>query len=401
MSPIPASLAPAPAAAAPAHGRATPRWHKPAAAALALAGVGLAWQGGATGLVGALAVAAAGWLAWRAAAGHADAGVAASTEAHDSHGRHGAEVMVAQVVPVWSRQMEVTRDVAADGLARILEAFAEMTGAVETLTRNLGQVSLSAEPGAVDGAVRRESPALDALTSASARAFAERDAVVAELQRCADGLKELQHLAKQARELARHTRLVAFNASIEANRTRSTSLSASGNNQDGGAQAIAGELRMLAGRMADTGERVDRVVAGLIGHVADTRRRSQIHDTSAEELRLEIDLRARDALAALLGAVGGALHGAADVEQAGATLRDQLDAAFVHFQFGDRVSQMLNIVASDMTNFSAWVAANPHATQTDAAEWLAALEASYTMDEQRSIHHGNVVVDHHSGVDFF
>lgn len=400
MSASSASLAPSRAVSAPPAGPAP--WRKAAAAALVLAGAGLTWLGGATGLVGALAVAAACGLLWRPApAGSADHG----PEQLESHGRHGAEVMVAQVVPVWSRQMEVTRDAASEGLNRILEAFSEMTGAVDTLTRNLGQISLSAEPGAVDGAVRRENPALDALTSASARAFAERDAVVAELQRCAEGLKELQQLAKQARELARHTRLVAFNASIEANRTRSAAgavgSAAGSGGAEAGAQAIAGELRMLASRLADTGERLDRVVAGLIGRIADSSRNAHIHDTTPDELRLEIDLRARDALAALLGAVGGSLHGAAEVEQAGSTLREQLDAAFVHFQFGDRISQMLNIVANDMTNFTAWVAANPRATQTDAAEWLAALAASYTMDEQRSTHHGNVVVEHNSGVDFF
>jgi len=47
------------------------------------------------------------------------------------------------------------------------------------------------------------------------------------------------------------------------------------------------------------------------------------------------------------------------------------------------------------------VAENPRATHSDAAEWLAALEASYTMDEQRSTHHGNVVVEKSAGVEFF
>ena len=36
-----------------------------------------------------------------------------------------------------------------------------------------------------------------------------------------------------------------------------------------------------------------------------------------------------------------------------------------------------------------------------AAEWLVALEASYTMEEQRSHHHGNVHVDVSTGVEFF
>ena len=88
-------------------------------------------------------------------------------------------------------------------------------------------------------------------------------------------------------------------------------------------------------------------------------------------------------------------------EQASAALATQFDNVFVHFQFGDRVSQMLSIISNDMLNFARWVADHPRATQSDAADWLAALDASYTMEEQRSHHHGNVHVQHNSGVEFF
>ena len=36
-----------------------------------------------------------------------------------------------------------------------------------------------------------------------------------------------------------------------------------------------------------------------------------------------------------------------------------------------------------------------------AARWLEALEAAYTMEEQRSGHHGNVHVQQSAGVEFF
>ena len=62
---------------------------------------------------------------------------------------------------------------------------------------------------------------------------------------------------------------------------------------------------------------------------------------------------------------------------------------------------MLAIVANDMNNFVTWVDANPLATQSDAAQWLQALEASYTMDEQRAHHHGNVHIERESEVEFF
>jgi len=374
---------------APDEGAAPGPWLRWAAAVAVGAGVLLAWVGGAAAPLGALLAAAGGTLyATRRAPT-----VAPAAETGPG-GRHGAEVMVSQVVPVWSRQMEVTRDAANEGLAQLLQTFSDMSGTLSQLTDNLASFSVTAQPGAVDDAVRAETPALQALTSASQRAFEQRDAAVAALAECRESLLQLQQLAKQSREIARHMRLVAFNASIEANR-------AGGGRNEGGSLAVAVELRTLAGRKAGIGEEVERGVLKLPAVVKTACRDGEIKDTAPEELRLEIDLRAREALVALLAALGASLQGSAQVHQAGASLRDQIDSVFMNFQFGDRVSQMMSIVANDMSNFARWVAANPMATQSDAAEWLATLEASYTMEEQRSHHHGNVHVERSAGVEFF
>jgi methyl-accepting chemotaxis protein len=323
--------------------------------------------------------------------------------------RQGAEVMVSQVVPVWSRQLETTRDAASDGLSGLLQTFSEIAESLNKLSGNLSSFNVSASPGSIDQAVNADNPGLQALTAASSRAFAERDAAVAELGRCVEGLSELQHLAKQSRELARHTRLVAFNASIESNRqtggassvTNSQAGAAPGSNQQGGSQAVATELRMLAGRIGETAEKIERVVNAMTGAVRKARRVGEVGDTSPEELRLEIDLSARRALDAMLGTLGTSMQSSGEVRQAAENLAAQLEATFMHFQFGDRISQMLSIVANDMSNFAQWVAANPRATQSDAADWLTALEASYTMEEQRSTHHGNVHVEQSAAVEFF
>lgn len=391
------------------------------AALLLLAGIALAWQGGWMSAFG-VAAAVLGALGWKAGqpvfgpARDSDAPSAGSTPsaptpsasaASTVGGRHGAEVMVSQVVPVWSRQMELTRDVSSEGLAGILNAFSEISGALSTLTDLLGAQSVTAEPGAVDAAVRHESVALDVLKASSARAFAERDTAVAELVRCTDGMLQLKQQAKLARELARHTRLVAFNASIEAQRVGAGSAPAgassgsAGAKAGGGQQAVAGEVRMLAARMAETAERIERLIAEMEGPLVKARRIAEIGDSTDEELRMEIDLSARAALQALLASLGTALQSSEAVQQATDTLRSQLEESFVHFQFGDRVSQMLSIVGNDMTNFVQWVAQHPRATQSDAAAWLQALEQSYTMEEQRSGHHGNVHVEQTAGVEFF
>ncbi len=390
----PSATLPDSAAASPGRPGAT-AWQRPLGAMLLLGSVVLAWPGGWAALLSVVMAGAGALLALRPTARPARvvAAAATATAATSISSRVGAEVMVSEVVPVWSRQLEVTRDVASEGLSNILQSFTQMTDALQTLTENLSSFQLSAAPGAVHEAVGREAEALNTLTAASQRAFDQRDEAMAELTRCADALGDLHQLAKQVREIARHMRLVAFNASIEANRHR-------GGGEDG-SQAVAVELRTLSTRMAETGERVERVVLALQGSIRKARQTGEVQDTTPEELRLEIDIQAREALRVLLGTVGAALQGSQSVQEASVSLREQLESVFMHFQFGDRVSQMMSIVANDMSNFAAWVAEHPQATHTDAAQWLAALEASYTMDEQRSSHHGNVHVDKSAGVEFF
>ena len=372
-----------------------------AAALLLLAcAVALAWHGGVAGAAGTLA---AGLLLPRLAQARSGSGSAQDDEPRISGGRVGAEVMVSQVVPVWSKQLDVTRDAASDGLGKLLESFSSMAGALDTLGRSLDSFTPQVDAGAMDDALTQQHSALAALLAPSQRAFAQRDAAVAQLIHCTDQLEALRQLGRQAREIGKHTRLVAFNASIEANRSSGSAdgASAGQTGRDSGAAAVANETRALADRMATVGEQIERTVVKLDRSLSPQRLRGEIDDTAPDELRLELDLRAREALAGLLGALGGALHSSGDVKAASQDLRVQVEALFTHFQFGDRLSQMLSVVATDMQNFARWVAANPYASQSDAADWLANLERSYTMDEQRSQHHGNVHIDRGSEIEFF
>lgn len=369
-----------------------------AAGGLLAASALLGWQGGGWGAGMALASALALPLLLRAPR------PVAGGEALDplldlprvSGGRVGAEVMVSQVVPVWGKQLDITREAASDGLGKLLESFSTMSGALAQLADQVEQSQVTLAPGAVDAAIDGDSPArtaLQGLLAASQRAFDQRNAAVAELVNCSNALQELRQFGRQARELGKHTRLVAFNASIEANRGSGGS--------GGGNQAVADETRMLASRIAEVGEQIERLVARLDRSLTPERLRGEIGDTTPEELQQELALAARTALTGLLGAMGGALRSSGDVKAAAQTLSQQLEETFVSFQFGDRLSQMLDIVARDMHNFAHWVGANPYATQSDAADWLAKLEASYTMEEQRSQHHGNVHIDRGSEIEFF
>lgn len=219
-------------------------WPVGAAVAVGLAGLGLAGANGLAGGGGALLAAGGVALAWWLSSRPVHPSAALPIVAFGSPAQ-GAELMVAQVVPVWQRQLDVTRDNAAEGLSQILVSFSEISGTVDALT----------------------------------------------------------------------TSLDTYNP----------------------AGTAAGE-------------------------------------TAASD----------------------------DLRQASAALRDQVEQALVGFQFGDRVNQMLSIVSQDMGSFAGWVAAHPGATAADAVAWLATLERSYTMDEQRSHHQqGNVHTERDAVVEFF
>ena len=365
---------------------------------IALAGVALAgcaalgWVGSPAGLAGAVAAAGLLPLLLRRP-GAPGTHALIDNPPRVSGGRVGAEVMVAQVVPVWGKQIDITRQAAATGLAQLLDSFSQRAGALGSLGDNLDHFRPGVDGGAIDGAPGSQAPALAALLAPSQRAFDQRDAVGAKLIRCANAIEELRQLGRQARDIGKPTRLVAFNASIEASRGTGGGMASS-------AQAIVAETRTLAARMAGVGDQIGSLAGRPDATLTGQRLRAEIDDISSDELRLELDLRAREALTSLLRSMGGGRHGAGAVKASSRALQAQLEETFVHLQFGDRLNQMLDIVGNDMQNFACWVAANPCATQTDAAEWLAQLETRCTMEEQRAQHHGNVHINRGSEVEF-
>jgi methyl-accepting chemotaxis protein len=304
----------------------------------------------------------------------------------------GYRLMINGVVPLWARQLDVTRKTADGGLAQILQSFSEMTISLDDLMNNLKSLGAVAAPGAVDAAIHESDPALQALCGPALRACELREAAVAELTTCGEEALQLEQLANLMKELGKHTRLVAFNASIEASR---------GGQTNAGFNAVASEMRALAGRMSQGGLELGRLASTQRHRLESAATKAITDATPADELRLQVQMRAREAMQMMMSNVGASLTSSSSLREASTAMRDQLDTAMVNFQFGDRVSQMLIILGSDMEKFVQWTANHPSATRDDVTDWLRRLEASYTMDEQRSEHHGNAHVDRGSEVEFF
>ncbi|WP_157270808.1 methyl-accepting chemotaxis protein [Azohydromonas aeria] len=353
------------------------------AATGAAAGCLLAAQGGwMLGLGLALACGSAGALAAPARAARDDRAAAECS---------GAALMAQQVVPVWERQLQSARQSAEDGLAGAMQGLAGITEGLAVVEQQATQLNLSATAGAADEVLGANAAALEALLAPMRRAFGQRDQALGLLGELREPMALLTQLSQQLQAVSAHTRLLSINASIEASRVA----------DDGGLRAVAEEVRAVAARIGDTGEHIGRHLGELEQAIQRTQHQGELQNTSAEELRIELQLRAREALSLMLGSLSENVNTSQALRAGCEALRTEAERMLVSFQFGDRLNQMLCILGQDMERFVAWLAENRDASNADAAQWLATLEASYTMEEQRARHHDNVLVQRSAGVEFF
>lgn len=165
--------------------------------------------------------------------------------------------------------------------------------------------------------------------------------------------------------------------------------------------AIAGLT--LTGRQRATAESLRASTAGsrlMIESVVPVWQR-QI-EVSRQEAEHAIDglLNSVSSLSEALQQTGN-LQDTPALRQAGEQVDRELEQVFVGFQFHDRLAQRLNSVSQDMQRFTAWVAEHDGADAADAARWLDQLERTYTMDDQRTHHHGAAPAERSAAVEFF
>lgn len=354
----------------------------------ALLGGGLLlWSGHARGAQGGGDSAAAPEFDAR---NHSDSGMEVSSVAGGMHG------LVKDVVDEWITQVGLSRDQNKDGLENLLMVFSTLSGLMDSMSVRLANFKPSAAPGAINDALDVQRPAIDELMGPIEKAFAQRQAMLRHVQTCHDTLVQLMGWSKDARELAHHTRMVAFNSSIEAVRGSNGSPE-----QMAARQAISTEVRRVSEAIIGICDALDKLIRPLHEASHSLQQEALIHDSNEEELRLELELRARHAITALFDALGGSMSSGSELLEASQTITAQMEQAFTAFQFGDRVEQMLQIISQDMRRLSTYASQGEQPNKQDIARWLQELESNYTMDEQRSQHHETELVDRSGRVEFF
>ncbi len=319
-----------------------------------------------------------------AAAGQAAAGEDAPPEPHVA--------LVEQVVPVWQRQIESAREHAERSTGEILGAFSMIDERLEQAVRLAEQSSMDLSGANVDALIDDNDAVLANLLEPVRAAIGQRDEALAEIERVGAAVDELRQGAARVRQLARRINMVAINASVESARAGSRA---------GSFAVLAEEVRALAQQSTADASRMLSQSNQLEEQLRGLRLQAATRDSCDEELRAQADASARRAIGGLLDSVGQVSRSSRGLREAGSAVRAEVERVLMGFQAQDRFNQMLGSICEDMARLQDWLQQRGDLSSNQAAVWLARLESGYTMEEQRTQHHGQKIIEREAQVEFF
>lgn len=377
----------------------------------------MAWAAARSGVMGLAAVAAgasAAPLGWPAVAGVAAVvslasawlrlrGKVGGLPAEGSSGvgpaarqlvHTQASGLARQVVPVWQRNVDTARLHAEQNMGALTESFGAI---IVGLEQALGGTAASRQlDGAtIDELLARHRPEIDQLLAATRRIAKAKDDMAGGAAALADALVETTRLTKEVQTIGRATHLLALNASVEAARAGGGGASAAG------FAAVAQEVQNLATQSRQAGHELAKHLARMQERVQAMKLQGARLDCDDDELMLQAEQQARALVWGLLASLSEVAQSQRSLHDAGEHVQTEMERILVSLQSQDRFSQMLQSVTEDMQRLHAWLEGQQDEAAASAHQWLERLEATYTMEEMRTSHHGTVQVEKTSEVEFF
>jgi methyl-accepting chemotaxis protein len=303
----------------------------------------------------------------------------------------GALRLQRSVVPIWQRNITAAREHAEHSMQTLVENFANVLGLLEQAVQAHGRAA-PLQLDNFDAELARHQPELERLLSTTRLAVGLKDRMLDGVEALDATLQEMAVLIREVQGISRATHLLALNASVEATRA-----SANG----GGFAVVAQEVRRLAADARRAGMQLGRHVEQAQARLQSLRKEARRHDTDEDEIVLQAEENARAVLRALLGSVGEAGRVTQALQQTSRSVQDDLERILMSLQSQDRLAQMLTAVTDDMTRMGRWLDGSDDPLAQSPPRWLDRLEQSYTMESQRSSHHGTVAIDKQAAVEFF
>lgn len=301
----------------------------------------------------------------------------------------GLEDVCTEVVPIWSRQVETTRNQTETAITDLANRFvginAKLEASVSASQSAAGGLVGNAEGGAL-AVMARSELSLNSVIDSLRDAQHSRNDMLEQVRSLNDYTGELRAMAVKVAEIAAQTNLLALNAAIEAARAGEAGR---------GFAVVADEVRKLSSLSSETGKKMSGtvdIISNAIASVFKIAESSSEHDSESvtnSELIIQQVLQG-------FNSVTSNLAGSAEqLQQESAGIRNELSDVLISLQFQDRVSQILVHVRNNMEKLHQHLqqyrqdkAASIPVKPLNIKTWLAEMEALYATQEQVHTHRG-------------
>ncbi|RFC37830.1 MAG: methyl-accepting chemotaxis protein [Candidatus Nitrotoga sp. SPKER] len=307
----------------------------------------------------------------------------------ENAGVGGLEEVCTEVVPIWSRQVETTRNQTETAIMDLANRFVGINAKLEASVRAsqsaAGNLAGNAEGGALAVMTQSES-SLTSVIDTIRDAQHSRNDMLEQVRSLNDYTGELRAMAVKVAEIAAQTNLLALNAAIEAARAGEAGR---------GFAVVADEVRKLSSLSSETGKKMSGtvdIISNAITSVFKIAESTSEHDSksvASSELIIQQVLQSFNNVTSHLS------DSAELLQQESAGIRDELSDVLVSLQFQDRVSQILVHVRNNMEKLHQHLqqykkdrAASVPIKHIDIKSWLAEMETLYATQEQVHNHRG-------------
>ena len=301
----------------------------------------------------------------------------------------GLEDVCTEVVPIWSRQVETTRNQTETAIMDLSNRFVGINAKLEASVRAsqsaAGDLTGNSEGGALAVMTQSQS-SLTSVIDSIREAQHSRNDMLEQVRSLNDYTGELRAMAVKVAEIAAQTNLLALNAAIEAARAGEAGR---------GFAVVADEVRKLSSLSSETGKKMSGtvdIISNAITSVFKIAESSSEHDTKSVA---SSELIIQQVLQSFHNVTSHLSDSAELLQQESAGIRDELSDVLVSLQFQDRVSQILVQVRNNMEKLHQHLqqykqdrAASVPVKHINIKAWLAEMEPLYATQEQVHTHRG-------------
>jgi methyl-accepting chemotaxis protein len=277
------------------------------------------------------------------------------------------------IIPVWARQTSAARQQTETSITGLTSEFATMQ---QELRQASGSTGLRKAEGMAQTLAQGQAT-LHGLVDSLREAKEIRAVFMDRITEMTQTISALEEMSAEVAAIATQTNLLALNAAIEAAHARE---------HGKGFAIVAAEVRKLSERSGETGLKISEQVAGVSQTLESSLASARAFTEREDRFIQEAEAKIHTVVAEFQQVAREILESAQGMAGANTSVQQGISEALVHFQFQDRVSQMLWTVVHDMEKLSDWLETSP--TGLEAEKWLAELERTYTTQEQIAIHKG-------------